>query len=131
MRQPALPTPAEFSARTLRIGVGDRLERELLLEAFEAAGYERADTVVEVGQWSVRGGIVDVFVPSHASPVRLEFYRDESSGCSEELVMRDFGIARRLPAFQTTGVEFTPEEAGEYTFTCGMGMLRGRVVVEG
>src|SRR5688500_16507561 len=73
----ALPAPSEFSARTLRIGVGDRLERELLLESFGTAGYERADTVVEVGQWSVRGGIVDVFVPSHASPVRLEFFGDD------------------------------------------------------
>jgi transcription-repair coupling factor (superfamily II helicase) len=73
----ALPAPADFSARTLRIGVGDRLERELLLEAFGAAGYERVDTVVEVGQWSVRGGIVDVFVPSYPSPARLEFFGDD------------------------------------------------------
>jgi transcription-repair coupling factor (superfamily II helicase) len=73
----ALPAPADFSARTLRIGVGDRLERELLLEAFETAGYERVDTVVEVGQWSVRGGIVDVFVASHPSPVRIEFFGDD------------------------------------------------------
>ncbi len=72
-----LPAPADFASRSLRIGVGDRLERELLLEAFEAAGYERVDTVVEVGQWSVRGGIVDVFVPSHPSPVRLEFFGDD------------------------------------------------------
>jgi transcription-repair coupling factor (superfamily II helicase) len=72
-----LPAPADFSARTLRIGVGDRLERELLLEAFESAGYERTETVVEVGQWSVRGGIVDVFAPSHPSPVRLEFFGDD------------------------------------------------------
>ena len=72
-----LPAPAEFAARTLRINVGDRLERELLLEAFETAGYERTETVVEVGQWSVRGGIVDVFVPSHPSPVRLEFFGDD------------------------------------------------------
>jgi transcription-repair coupling factor (superfamily II helicase) len=72
-----LPAPAEFAARTLRIGTGDRLERELLLEAFETAGYERVDTVVEVGQWSVRGGIVDVFVPSHPSPARLEFFGDD------------------------------------------------------
>jgi transcription-repair coupling factor (superfamily II helicase) len=72
-----LPTPDEFAAQTLRIGVGDRLERELLLEAFESAGYERTETVVEVGQWSVRGGIVDIFVPSHPSPVRLEFFGDD------------------------------------------------------
>jgi transcription-repair coupling factor (superfamily II helicase) len=72
-----LPAPAEFARASLRIGAGDRLERELLLEAFETAGYERVDTVVEVGQWSVRGGIVDVFVPSHARPVRIEFFGDD------------------------------------------------------
>ena len=48
-----LPLPAEFTAATLRIATGDRLDRELLLEAFERAGYERTETVVEVGQWSL------------------------------------------------------------------------------
>src|SRR5919108_4543925 len=72
-----LPAPREFADKSLRISVGDRLERELLLEAFGAAGYERVDTVVEVGQWSVRGGIMDVFVPSHTQPVRLEFFGDD------------------------------------------------------
>jgi transcription-repair coupling factor (superfamily II helicase) len=71
-----LVAPSDFAARTLRLGVGDSLDRELLLEALERAGYERADTVVEVGQWSLRGGIVDVFSPSHASPARLEFFGD-------------------------------------------------------
>ena len=69
--------PAEFAERTLRLGVGDRLDRELLLEALARAGYERVDTVVEVGQWSLRGGIVDVFAPTHASPARLEFLGDD------------------------------------------------------
>src|SRR5438132_121603 len=69
--------PGDFAARTLRLTRGDSLDRELLLEALERAGYERVDTVVEVGQWSPRGGIVDVFSPSHASPARLEFFGDE------------------------------------------------------
>jgi transcription-repair coupling factor (superfamily II helicase) len=72
-----LPLPAEFTAATLRIATGDRLDRELLLEAFERAGYERTETVVEVGQWSVRGGIVDVFSPAHASPARVELFGDD------------------------------------------------------
>jgi len=72
-----LPSRAEFAARTLRLGVRDSLDRELLLEALERAGYERVDTVVEVGQWSVRGGIVDIFPPSHATPARLEFFGDD------------------------------------------------------
>src|SRR5438132_6018142 len=69
--------PGDFAARTLRLAKGDSLDRELLLEALERAGYERVDTVVEVGQWSPRGGIVDVFSPSHASPARVEFFGDE------------------------------------------------------
>jgi len=68
---------AEFAERTLRLTTGDRLDRELLLEALERCCYERVETVVAVGQWSVRGGIVDVFSPSQASPARLEFSGDD------------------------------------------------------
>lgn len=64
------------------------------------------------------------------APVRLVFDRQETSGCSEEVVLGDFGIRRFLPAHERTAVEFTPERAGTYEFTCGMSMLRGRVVVE-
>ncbi|MBA4156606.1 MAG: cupredoxin domain-containing protein [Gemmatimonadetes bacterium] len=63
-------------------------------------------------------------------PVRLVFDRQETSGCSEEVVLPDFGIKRFLPAHRTTSVEFTPERAGSYEFTCGMSMLRGRLDVE-
>src|SRR3989440_535654 len=72
-----LPAPGEFREGTLRLATKDSLDRELLLEALAKAGYERADTVVEVGQWSARGGIVDVFSPMHPSPARLEFDGDD------------------------------------------------------
>jgi transcription-repair coupling factor (superfamily II helicase) len=72
-----LPAPRAFTEGTLRVSVGDSLDRELLIEAFERNGYERVDTVVEVGQWSARGGIVDVFGPTHAAPARLEFFGDD------------------------------------------------------
>lgn len=64
------------------------------------------------------------------TPVRLIFDRQETSSCSEEVVIPDFGIRKFLPAHKQTSVEFTPEEAGSYEFTCGMGMLRGRLTVE-
>jgi transcription-repair coupling factor (superfamily II helicase) len=72
-----LLTPTAFRDRVVRVARGDRLDRELLLEALQGAGYERVETVVEVGQWSVRGGIVDVFSPASASPVRLELLGDD------------------------------------------------------
>lgn len=78
----------------------------------------------------VRGG----YEPAHVrvtrgAPVRLVFDRQETSGCSEEVVLPDFGIRRFLPAHRKTAVEFTPDRAGSYDFTCGMSMLRGRITV--
>src|SRR5688500_8129283 len=66
----------------------------------------------------VKGGYEpDVIVVEKGRPVRLDFYRDETAPCSDTVVLGDFGIARPLPAFQTTPVEFTPQQAGEFTFT--------------
>jgi plastocyanin domain-containing protein len=80
----------------------------------------------------VKGGYSpDVIVLKKDRPVRLDFYRDETASCSDRVVLGDFGIARDLPAFRTTSVEFTPEKAGEFSFTCGMNMMRGKLVVEG
>jgi plastocyanin domain-containing protein len=79
----------------------------------------------------VRGGYTPstVRVPS-GRPVRLVFDRQETSGCSEEVVIPDFGVRRFLPANEETVVEIRPEAPGVYEFTCGMGMLRGRIVAE-
>ena len=63
------------------------------------------------------------------SPVRLEFHRDETNPCTEEVVLPEFGIRTFLPAHQTTAVSFTPGE-GRYEFACGMGMLHGTIIAE-
>ena len=79
---------------------------------------------------TVKGGYSpDTIVVKQGVPVRLDFQRDEASSCSEQVVFGDFGIARDLPAFKTTPVEFTPDKAGTFAFTCGMRMLRGTLVV--
>lgn len=81
---------------------------------------------------TVKGGYSpDVIVVKKDIPVRLDFYRDETASCSEQVIFGDFHIARDLPAFKTTTIEFTPEREGEFTFTCGMNMMRGKLVVEG
>jgi plastocyanin domain-containing protein len=89
------------------------------------------------------GGVQEVTITVHGGyepaevrlqkgvPARLVFDRQETSGCSEEVVLPDFGIRRFLPAFQKTTVELTPDRAGSFEFTCGMSMLRGRLVVQG
>ena len=78
----------------------------------------------------VKGGYSPAVVRVQAGrPVRLEFHRDETSSCTEEVVLPDFGIRTYLPAHRTTPVSFTPAE-GTYEFTCGMGMVRGKIVAE-
>ena len=88
------------------------------------------DGVQEV-RVTVKGGYTpDTIVVQAGKPVRLQFYRDETADCSERVVFERFGINQELPAFQTTTIEFTPENAGEYPFRCGMNMLKGLLVVE-
>ena len=78
----------------------------------------------------VKGGYEPAVIRVRAGrPVRLDFHRDESSSCTEEVVIPDFGIRTYLPAHHTPAVRFTPTP-GTHEFTCGMGMLRGTIVAE-
>jgi plastocyanin domain-containing protein len=79
----------------------------------------------------VKGGYSpDRIVVKRGVPVRLDFFRDETSSCTDTVIFGDFGISRSLPAYKTTPVEFTPEKSGEFTFNCGMNMVRGKLIVE-
>lgn len=100
-----------------------------LAERLSAVAVAGASGVQEV-PIAVHGGYdpADVRVQKGV-PVRLIFDRQETSSCSEEIVIPQFGIRKFLPAFQKTSVEFTPDAAGSYEFTCGMSMLRGRLTV--
>lgn len=80
---------------------------------------------------TVKGGYSpDTLVVKRGRPVRIDFNRQETASCSDTVVFGDFGISQALPAFRTTPVQFTPEKAGTFEFTCGMNMLRGRLIVE-
>jgi plastocyanin domain-containing protein len=71
----------------------------------------------------------DVIVVEHGKPVRLMFNRQETAACSEKVVFPDLSRSAELPEGEVVPIEFTPEQPGEYEFTCGMGMLRGKIVV--
>lgn len=79
----------------------------------------------------VKGGYTpDTIIVSHGRPVRLNFRREETAACSEKVVFGDFGKSADLPTGEIVPVEFIPEKRGEYEFTCAMGMLRGKLIVE-
>ena len=79
----------------------------------------------------VKGGYTpDTIRVAAGKPVRLLFRREETAACSEQVVLADFGKSAALPMGTVVPIEFMPATPGEYEFTCQMGMLRGRVVVE-
>ena len=103
---------------------------------FFLAGHRRAATAIagpggeQRVRIEVKGGYSPRLVRVRAGvPVRLEFHRDETNPCTEEVVLPDFGIRTYLPAHRITPVSFTPAE-GSYEFACGMGMVRGTIVAE-
>ena len=119
----------------LLVVVGSVLLMALVLWYFfgarEKVPAELTERGVQEIKITVKGGYSpDVIVVKQRLPVKLDFYRDETASCSEQVVFGDFGIARDLPAFKTTSIEFTPDKAGEFTFVCGMNMLRGKLIVE-
>ena len=64
-------------------------------------------------------------------PVRLAFRQEAKSECAHSVKSADLAIeTTALPPGETTVVEITPEESGEFTFACGMGMLKGTLIVE-
>lgn len=60
---------------------------------------------------------------------RLNFTRRDANSCLEEVVLPDFKIKEYLPLNKTVGIEITPQKAGEYQFSCGMGMFHGKIIV--
>ncbi len=97
----------------------------------EAVAASVTDSGIQEIRVTVKGGYSpDVIVVKQGVPVKLDFYRDETASCTEQVIFGDLGIARDLPAFRTTSIEFTPDKVGEFIFACGMNMVRGKLIVE-
>jgi plastocyanin domain-containing protein len=80
---------------------------------------------------TVKGGYQPATIVAKAGQLlRLNFTRRESTPCGEEVVLPDFGKRAHLPQGETVPIEVTPESPGEYEFTCGMNMYRGKLIVE-
>lgn len=91
--------------------------------ALTSQGYQEAMILVKGGYTP------DTIVVEHGRPVRLNFRREETSPCSEMVVLPGFKKSAPLPQGQVVPIEFMPDAPGTYDFTCQMGMLRGRLIV--
>jgi plastocyanin domain-containing protein len=61
---------------------------------------------------------------------RITFLRTTDQTCATEIVLRDFDIRRALPLNQPVVVTLTPKTKGEFSFTCGMNMMHGKLIVQ-
>lgn len=73
----------------------------------------------------------DTILAAAGRPLRITFRREETRTCSERVVFPDFGKSAMLPPHEDVTVELAPDRAGEYEFTCELGVLRGRLIVTG
>lgn len=116
---------------------GEDIERDALIKRLETGGYLRTSLVEEMGDYSVRGGVIDIFPPMYSAPVRLEFWGDRLESIrhfdpesqrttshlkelsilpASEVIMADENLRRarsmgRLPGVGPEGGSFPGQEA--------------------
>jgi len=95
-------------------------------EAAKAANVPSGATKITVSSNGYEPSSISVV---KGQPVKLAFYRADSNNCGGEVIFSKLKIKKKLPVGETVLVEFTPTEAGEIAFACGMDMLSGKLIV--
>jgi len=95
---------------------GNQVRMDDIAARLERNGFERVATVREVGEFAVRGGILDVFVPGTEEPVRLDFFGDtlESIRSFDPASQRTTGQARSLDLNPMSEVTLTPDTISRF-----------------
>ncbi|HEU4642780.1 MAG TPA: transcription-repair coupling factor [Gemmatimonadaceae bacterium] len=109
--------PAALRASRLELRPGDEHRPEALAERLESLGFERVPLVEDVAQFSVRGGIFDIYSFGMANPVRLEFWGDEITSLRHFDIItqrstREADLAVVLPVDGRSGEESGATERG-------------------
>ncbi|WP_026451765.1 transcription-repair coupling factor [Aequorivita capsosiphonis] len=95
-------TRKELERNTLKIAVNDQLSIDFVNEVLFEYHFKRTDFVTEPGEFSVRGGILDVFSFSNDEPYRIEFFGDDVDS------IRTFDVETQLSLEQVKKVSIIP-----------------------
>ncbi|RRN77977.1 transcription-repair coupling factor, partial [Pseudoxanthomonas sp. SGD-10] len=93
---------------TLEISINNKLSIDFINEFLVEYDFERADFVYEPGQFSIRGGIIDIFSFSHELPYRIEFFGDHIES------IRTFEIESQLSVEQVKSVTIVPNVQAKF-----------------
>jgi transcription-repair coupling factor (superfamily II helicase) len=94
--------PAALERLTLTLAAGERRGLRDVVSALETMGYRRVHTVTEVAEFSVRGGIADVYGFGMAAPARIEWWGDEIAS------LRAFDLTSQRSGEELRGVTILP-----------------------
>ncbi len=101
-------TRKELDKSTLKIKIDDSLSLDFLNEVLFEYQFKRVDFVTEPGEFSVRGGIVDVFSFSHDQPYRIEFFGDDVDS------IRTFDVETQLSTDKVSKIIIIPNVANKF-----------------
>ena len=102
---------------TLEISTGNKLNIDFINEFLIEYDFERVDFVYEPGQFSIRGGIVDIFSFSHDLPYRIEFFADFIE------TIRTFQIEDQLSVEQVKSITVVPNVQSKFLTTHNISLL--------
>ncbi|GAU76111.1 transcription-repair coupling factor [Fusibacter sp. 3D3] len=96
------PLYEQFKEKVLTVNMDSLLELSQIQKIFFEFGYERVEIVEAKGQYSIRGGIVDIFSTCYDNPIRMEFFGDEIDS------IRSFDIETQKSIKKYEGIDIFP-----------------------
>ena len=97
-----IPARRVLTEAAFRAQVGYRIDEGALRNFLVRMGFTQAPTVMEPGDYAIRGGIIDIFPPGHAAPVRLDLFGDVLDGA------RRFDVATQRTTEKLDLIELAP-----------------------
>ena len=101
-------TKKEFEKNTLKIAVGDKMSIDFINEVLFEYEFKRVDFITEPGEFSVRGGIIDVFSFSNDNPYRIEFFGNEIDS------IRSFDVETQLSVEKQNKITIIPNVENKF-----------------
>jgi transcription-repair coupling factor (superfamily II helicase) len=110
---------AEVEKNTYEISKGQQLDVDFLMDFLQDNGFERRDFVFEPGEFSIRGGIIDLFSFAHEYPFRIELDGDTIEGIRSfdvvtQLSLKEIAFFSLVPNLQSDAMRITTTSVFSY-----------------
>ena len=111
-----VPPAAVLAAQSFSVRSGNQVDMKALIDRLETNGFDRVGTVRDVGDFAVRGGILDLHAPGWPEPLRLDFFGDtlESIRAFDAATQRTTGQRKEMSLQPASEVALTPDTISRF-----------------